>query len=71
VTTRLRIRVAADLCCGHHRCMELAPDVYEVVGGFNPMDGCLVPAGAEESARYGADACPEGAITLDEEGEVE
>ena len=47
--------------------MEVAPDVYEVVAGFNPMDGCVVPAGAEDAARRGADACPEGAISLEHE----
>lgn len=62
----LVIRVAADLCCGHHRCTEAAPDVYVLEQGLNASDGLAVPDGLEAKARQGADLCPEGAITLDE-----
>jgi ferredoxin len=60
----LRIHVAPDLCCGHHRCAEIAPSVYELEDGFNRMDGHVVPKGLEQEARYGAEACPESAIEL-------
>jgi ferredoxin len=63
----LVISVAPDLCCGHHRCTEAAPDVYVLEQGLNAADGMTVPAGQETKARQGADLCPEGAITLLEE----
>jgi len=61
----LVIRVAPDLCCGHHRCIEVAPDVYVLEQGLNASDGKRVPAGLEAKARLGADSCPEGAIELE------
>lgn len=60
----MKITVAPDLCCGHHRCVEIAPQVYELVDGFNVCDGREVPVGLEQMARDGAVACPEGAIEL-------
>lgn len=62
----LVIRVASDLCCGHHRCVEVAGDVYVLKEGLNASDGRIVPAGLEDKARFGAALCPEGAITFEE-----
>lgn len=62
----LVIRVAADRCCGHHRCIEIAPDVYALDQGLNASNGMTVPAGLEAKARLAASACPESAIELEE-----
>jgi len=58
------IHVAADLCCGHHRCVEVAPQVYRIEDGFNACDGMEVPPELESLAEAGAQLCPESAITL-------
>ncbi|MGE0881707.1 MAG: ferredoxin [Acidimicrobiia bacterium] len=62
----LIIRVAADLCCGHHRCTEVAPDVFTLEQGLNSSDGQRVPEGLEAKARLGASLCPESAIDFDD-----
>ncbi len=65
----MRVTVDADLCCGHGRCYELAPNAYSSDDeGFNARKGTTftVPPGAEADARTGAAACPEVAITIDE-----
>ncbi len=61
----------SSLCSGHGRCYTLYPDVYESDDdGYNAhMNGEFeVPAELIETARAGAKACPERAITV-EEGE--
>lgn len=63
----LIITVAADLCCGHHRCVEAAPELYRTdEDGFCACDAMAVPEGLEQQAEFGAQMCPEGAITLAE-----
>lgn len=64
----LRVKVDGNLCSGHARCAAVAPDVYELDdNGYCLRDGRFVPEGHEESARRGAQACPERAIELIEE----
>lgn len=69
----MRIKVAPDLCCGAGRCVEVAPDVYRLSEGFNALvtasEPEAVPAGLEASARLGARACPERAISLLEDSQ--
>jgi ferredoxin len=64
----MKLRVAADLCCGAQRCAIVAPEVYTLVDGFNSLVGAsedyVVPAGLEAQATRGARACPECAITI-------
>ncbi len=63
----MRIRVDANLCVGHGRCYELAPDVY----GDDDRGHCVlrhsdVPPALETQARLGEENCPEGAIEIDD-----
>jgi ferredoxin len=45
-----------------------APNVFRLdEHGYNKMNGTTVPAGREEEARIGASACPETAISFDED----
>ncbi|TQM11321.1 ferredoxin [Pseudonocardia kunmingensis] len=62
----MRITVDGGKCAGHAQCHAVAPDVFELdeVGYAVPFAG-EAPPGLEEQAGRGADACPEGAITIE------
>jgi ferredoxin len=61
----------SSLCSGHGRCYSLYGDVYESDdNGYNlhrDGDAFEVPPGLEEIARKGVRACPERAISVEEE----
>jgi len=62
----MKIRVDKALCSGHARCFAVAPELYEIDEvGYSAIDERDVPAGMEDVARNGADACPERAITIE------
>ncbi|MBX3415953.1 MAG: ferredoxin, partial [Pirellulales bacterium] len=51
---------------GHALCALRAPLVYRTdEEGYCAADGDVVPPEAEDAARLGAKACPEGAIRLE------
>ncbi len=55
------------LCQGHGRCEAMAPEIYVLdANGYLEAEIIEVPAGLEERARLGAEACPEQAITIEE-----
>ena len=61
---RLKIVVDKPACCGYGVCAEICPEVYKLdENGFVFLDDPLVPAGLEERAREGAEACPQSALT--------
>ena len=63
----MKLRVDPDLCTGHGRCYELAPEVYgEDERGHCRLLHREVPAGLEGKARLGERSCPEGAIFVEE-----
>jgi ferredoxin len=54
-------------CSGHARCYAAAPEVYELDDdGYCIIDNLTVPVPLEQSAREGAAACPERALTIRE-----
>jgi ferredoxin len=60
---KMRITVDQDRCAGHARCAHVAPAVYQLdETGYNRMVPFTVPKELEDSARAGAEACPERAI---------
>ena len=64
----MRIRVDAELCSGHARCRELAPDVFVLDElGYNVTPPGPVDDALQEQARRGALACPEQAILVEED----
>jgi ferredoxin len=64
----MRVRVDVDKCQGHARCAALAPDVYVLDElGYNVTPLTEVPPEHEDAARRGAMACPELAITVEED----
>jgi len=64
----MRIRVKSDLCCGAQMCVLSAPELFRIDDlGYNDSDGDDVPTGQEDAARAAANACPESAITFEED----
>jgi ferredoxin len=67
----MKIRVAPDLCCGAQLCVHVAPEFYQLVGGFNALVNergpIEVPPDMEDAAKRGAMACPESAIRIDDD----
>jgi ferredoxin len=62
------VRVDLSKCCGYTLCAEVCPDVYKLdENGFAYVNEALVPEGLEESARAGAEICPESAIIVSDE----
>ena len=60
---RLRIVVDKQACCGYGVCAEICPEVYKLDdNGFVFLNDPLVPAGLEDKAREGAEACPQSAL---------
>jgi ferredoxin len=65
----VKLQINADLCQGHGRCYDLAPDLFgDDEEGFGQVlgDG-IVPPDLERDARLAVANCPERAIELLEE----
>lgn len=64
----MKVRIDSELCQGHGRCYDLAPDLFtDDDEGYGQVVGSgLVPVSAEEDARKAGLNCPERAIELDE-----
>ena len=63
----MKVRVDFDLCVGHGRCYELAPEVFdEDERGHCKLMFEQVPVEYEAQAQRGAANCPEHAILIDE-----
>lgn len=63
----MKYLVDSALCSGHGACAAEAEKVYQLdESGFNAKVGVEVevPAGLEDEARAGADACPDQAIRI-------
>jgi ferredoxin len=63
----MRISVDAEQCNGHGRCYTVSPEAYVPDDeGYCADRGRSreIPPGLETAARAGAQACPEGAITI-------
>jgi ferredoxin len=71
----MRIRVDPELCSGHARCGDVAPEIYELDDeGYNLLrhEGVVeVPPGQEAAAERGMRVCPERAILVVEEATAE
>jgi ferredoxin len=65
----MKLQINSELCQGHGRCYDLAPDLFgDDEEGFGQVlgDG-VVPPEKEREARLAVANCPERAISLDEE----
>jgi ferredoxin len=62
---KLKVVINKPACCGYGVCAEICPEVYLLdENGIVYVDNDIVPEGLEDSAREGADACPQNAIKL-------
>lgn len=65
----MKVQINSDLCQGHGRCYDLAPDLFgDDEEGFGQVlsDG-TVPSDKEREARLAVANCPEHAVELVEE----
>ncbi|WP_028935823.1 ferredoxin [Pseudonocardia spinosispora] len=61
----MRVQIDTGLCTGHGQCEANAPEVFALDDrGFAVTPDAELPAGLAEEARFGAQACPERAITV-------
>jgi ferredoxin len=65
----VKLRINSDICQGHGRCYDLAPDLFgEDDEGYGQVrDDGVVPPGHEHDARLAVSNCPERAIEVLEE----
>jgi ferredoxin len=65
----MKVRINSDVCQGHGRCYDLAPDLFgDDDEGFGQVlgDG-VIPPEREREARVAVANCPERAIEVIEE----
>ncbi len=63
----LSVSVDRVKCCGYAICAEICPDVFKIdKEGFVVIETPLVSADLADSAREGAESCPELAISVRE-----
>ena len=61
----MNARVDSELCVGHGRCYEIAPEVFgDDERGHCVVLALLVPPDQEDAARRAEGNCPERAISL-------
>jgi ferredoxin len=63
----MKVQINSELCQGHGRCYDLAPDLFGADDeGYGKVlaDG-LVPPGAERQARLAESNCPERAVEVE------
>jgi ferredoxin len=62
---KLKVEINKPACCGYGVCADICPDVFKLdENGIVYVDDEIVPAGLEDLAREGADACPQSALKL-------
>ncbi len=64
----MKVRVDAEKCQGHNRCIALAGDLFEVdeLGYAHEENDGVVPPELEEKAQKAVENCPEVAITIED-----
>ncbi len=63
----MKVAIDVDLCQGHGRCYEIAPEVFtDDDRGRGELLMVEIPADLQEKVRQAANTCPERAITLSE-----
>ena len=63
----MKVWVDEELCVGDETCVEICPEIFEMRGDVAVAKTEEVPPDLEEDCRVAAEACPEGAIVIEEE----
>jgi ferredoxin len=65
----MKVQINSQLCQGHGRCYDLAPDLFgdDDEGYGQVLGDGILPADEEQDARLAVANCPERAIELIEE----
>jgi ferredoxin len=69
VASKARLLVIANrsACCGYGVCSEICPEIFSLDdNGIVTLKTQWVPAGLEDKAREGAQACPQSALAVEE-----
>ncbi len=62
----MEVRVDAELCTGCGPCVDVCPEVFEMRDDKSVVLVKEVPAEHQDAVREAADACPTGAIIIEE-----
>ncbi len=63
----MRVLIDRELCLGCEACTELVPDVLTMEDDIVIVTQEVVPEDLEEEVMEAAEACPTGAITIEED----
>ena len=64
----MKVRLDRSKCAGHAQCCAVDPDLFPIDdSGYSILEDRLVKPGDEQVTRDGAAACPEHAITVEED----
>lgn len=62
----MKVRVDTDLCTGCGPCADICPDVFEIRDDLSTVLIADIPANLKDAVREAAEACPTGAIIIEE-----
>ena len=63
----MKVRVDSELCTGCGPCADICPEVFEIRDDVSVVLVKDVPPEQEDAVREAAEACPTGAIIIEEE----
>jgi ferredoxin len=63
----MKVIVYEDICVGTANCVDVCPDVFELVDAISHVKVATVPKELEEQVKKAADECPVSAIEITEE----
>lgn len=64
----MKVRLQPNKCAGHARCHAVDPELFPIDDdGYSVLVSRPVAAGDEQTTRLGVGACPELALTLEED----
>ena len=62
----MRAKVDASLCAATANCVSICPEVFQLEGETSEVKVDPIPSEQEEACRKAVDACPTGAISIED-----